>query len=99
MLKFWMSEPGLLLTHIHNYQKNKSSFQSRRQLSNETHSAIYNFWFESENSVVSNDERSERNYVRVLKLRYLTEYKHLQTLADENISEKNREYQEIHGGK
>ena len=46
-------------------------------------------------SVVSNDGRSERNVVRVSKYRYMTEYKHLQDMTGENITEKKSNTEKV----
>ena len=54
----------------------------------EVHKAIYNFWIDPNNSVVSTDSRSDRNNIILTKLSYLLKYKHLEGINNNNIIEK-----------
>ena len=77
-----------LIQHSQKFQQNCLP-KARNSLPTETHSLIYNYWFDDVNSVISNDSSSERSKVRVSKFKYMTEYKHMRSLADKNISQQD----------
>ena len=56
------------------------------QLPSEVHKVIYNFWLDSNSSIVSADSRSNRNVIRMSKLSYLLKYKHFEGINDNNIT-------------
>lgn len=62
--------------------------EARHSLSANTHQKIYNFWLKPENSITSTDHRSGRDEVKISKRKYLEEYRHAQSIQDENIEMK-----------
>ena len=62
--------------------------EARHSLSANTHQKIYNFWLKPENSITSTDHRSGRDEVKISKRKYLEEYRHVQSIQDENIEMK-----------
>ena len=48
----------------------------------------YNIWSKPENLITSTDRRSGRDKVRISKRKYLEEYRHVQSIQDENIEMK-----------
>ena len=86
--KSWLSQglnyqPCRLQQIIKNYIQSEN-YKARHSLSANTHQKIYNFWLKPENSVTSTDRRSGRDEVRLSKRKYLEEYRHLQSIQDEN---------------
>ena len=86
--KSWLSQrlnyqPCRLQQIIKNYIQSEN-YKARHSLSANTHQKIYNFWLKPENSVTSTDRRSGRDEVRISKRKYLEEYRHLQSIQDEN---------------
>ena len=56
----------------------------RCTLSENQHEQIYDFWLDEEVSIPTTDHRTDRNEVKIEKLRYIREYKHLENIVDEN---------------
>ena len=50
---------------------------------------IYDFWLDENVSIPSTDRRSGRHEVRIGKLQYIKELKHLEHISDENCKEKD----------
>ena len=44
----------------------------------------YDFWLNEEVSIPTTDHRTGRNEVKIEKLRYIREYKHLENIVDAN---------------
>ena len=70
---------------IENY---KHQQKPRNSIDNSNHQKIYNFWLNEKNSIPTTDRRSGRDEIKVGKLRYLREYKHLTNIQDDNCKEK-----------
>ena len=60
----------------------------RSTLSVSQHQKIYDFWLDENVSIPSTDRRSGRHEVRIGKLQYIKELKHLEHISDENCKEK-----------
>ena len=60
----------------------------RRTLSVSQHQKIYDFWLDENVSIPSTDKRSGCQEVRIGKLQYIKELKHLEHISDENCKEK-----------
>ena len=88
----WLSQrlnyqPCRLQQIIKNYIQSENH-KARHSLSANTRQKIYNFWLKPENSITSTDCRSGRDEVRISKRKYLEEYRHVQSIQDENIEMK-----------
>ena len=59
----------------------------RRRLSVSQHQKIYDFWLYKNVSIPSTDRRSGRHEVRISKLQYIKELKHLEHISHENCKE------------
>ena len=80
-------KPQRLQGIIKSYQ-NFNKPIARRSLASNVHQSIYEFWKKPENCITSTDRRSGRDEVRIGKLKYLSQYKHLHGIVDETITEK-----------
>ena len=70
---------------IANYKNQQKARHSR---SLEKLQTIYNYWLDEEVSIPTTDDRAGRNEKRIGKLRYLTDFKHLTLLKDDEVTEK-----------
>ena len=61
----------------------------RSTLSVSQHQKIYDFWLDENVFIPSTDRRSGRHEVRIVKLQYINELKHLEHISNENSKEKN----------
>ena len=61
----------------------------RRTLSVSQHQKIYDFWLDENVSIPSTVTRSGRHEVKISKLQYIKELKHLVHINDENFKEKD----------
>ena len=51
------------------------------------HHEIYNYWLKPEVSIISVDRRNGRNEIKITKMKYISQFKHLQDIDDKNIRE------------
>ena len=61
----------------------------RHTLSVSQHQKIYDFWLDENVSIPSTDKRSGCQEIRIGKLQYIKELKHLEHISDENCKEKD----------
>ena len=61
----------------------------RSTLSVSQHQKIYDFWLDENVSIPSTDKRSGCQEIRIGKLQYIKELKHLEHISDENCKEKD----------
>ena len=59
----------------------------RNSLPQSIHHEIYNYWLKPEVSIISVDRRNGRNETKITKMKYISQFKHLQDIDDENIRE------------
>ena len=53
------------------------------------HQQIYDYWLNEKVSIPTTDRRSGRDEIKIGKLQYLREYKHLANIQDDNQKEKD----------
>ena len=70
---------------IANYKK---QYTARNTLPHEDLQIVYTYWIDKEVSIPTDDTRSGRNEKRIGKLRYFIDFKHLTSLKDESVTEK-----------
>ena len=66
----------------------QKKLKPRHPLSPETHKAVYEFWLNQENAIVSTDHWSSKDEVCISELEYLQDYAHCINISDTNITEK-----------
>ena len=67
----------------------KQQQQTRHALSADKHQQIYDYWLNEKVSIPTTDRRSGRDEIKIGKLQYLREYKHLANIQDDNQKEKD----------
>ena len=85
----WLSKkldfmrPYKLIAILKNYH---ADHIPRNTLPDDVPQKIYDFWLLPENSIQTTDRRTGRDEVRITKMSYLRDYKHLQKIEDSNIA-------------
>ena len=62
-------------------------FKPRNANNDATFQQIYNFWLTSEVAIPSVKSRNSRDIIRISKYNYVKDYKHMESIVDENIGE------------